>query len=115
MNGVTITAQMTLVELPDVDAIIVGSGSKIRQYAADPMFLSSLTLDPTRQIIGSQCSGALLLAKLGLLDDVPVCTDSSRSRGSLRPARTSSINRSSLPALSPQQADACLASTSRLG
>jgi transcriptional regulator GlxA family with amidase domain len=32
-------------------------------------------LDPTRQLIGSQCSGALLLAKLDLLRDVPVCTD----------------------------------------
>lgn len=43
--------------------------------AADPAFLASLRLDPARQIIGSQCSGALLLAKLGLLAAVPVCTD----------------------------------------
>ncbi len=32
-------------------------------------------LDPSRQLIASQCSGALVLAKLGLLDDVPACTD----------------------------------------
>ena len=75
MNGVTVQSQMTLAELPDADAVIVGSGSKTRQYAADPAFLASLRLDPTRQVIGSQCSGALLLAKLGLLDGVPVCTD----------------------------------------
>jgi transcriptional regulator GlxA family with amidase domain len=75
MNGVTVTAQMPLDELPAMDAVIVGSGMKTREYAADPAFLASLQLDPTRQVIGSQCSGALLLAKLGLLDGVPVCTD----------------------------------------
>jgi transcriptional regulator GlxA family with amidase domain len=75
MNGVTVTAQMTLDELPGADAVIVGSGMRTRSYATDPGFLASLRLDPTRQLIGSQCSGALLLAKLGLLDGVPVCTD----------------------------------------
>jgi transcriptional regulator GlxA family with amidase domain len=32
-------------------------------------------LDPARQLIGAQCSGALLLNKLGLVGDLPVCTD----------------------------------------
>jgi len=75
MNGLTVKAQMTLDELPAADAVIVGSGSRTREYASDPAFLASLRLDPTWQVIGSQCSGALLLARLGLLDDVPVCTD----------------------------------------
>jgi transcriptional regulator GlxA family with amidase domain len=38
--------------------------------------MGELALDPSRQIIGAQCSGALVLAKLGLLADVPACTDS---------------------------------------
>jgi transcriptional regulator GlxA family with amidase domain len=75
MNGVTVTAQMSLDDLPSADAVIVGSGMKTREYAADSAFLQGLRVDPSRQLIGSQCSGALLLAKLGLLDDVPVCTD----------------------------------------
>ncbi|MCU1593154.1 MAG: peptidase family protein [Frankiales bacterium] len=75
MNGVTVQSQMSLEDLPDADAVLVGSGSKTRQYATDAAFLASMQLDPTRQVIGSQCSGALLLAKLGLLDGVPVCTD----------------------------------------
>ena len=37
--------------------------------------MSRLRLDPTRQLIGSQCSGGLFLAKLGLLQTLPVCTD----------------------------------------
>jgi transcriptional regulator GlxA family with amidase domain len=75
MNGVTVTAQMEIAELPTCDAVLVGSGMRTREFAADPDFLASLDLDPDRQLIGSQCSGALLLAKLGLLNDVPVCTD----------------------------------------
>jgi len=38
--------------------------------------MSQLKLDPARQVIAAQCSGALVLAKLGLLGGVPACTDS---------------------------------------
>jgi transcriptional regulator GlxA family with amidase domain len=75
MNGVTVHAQMSLDELTTADAVIIGSGGKTREYAADSDFLATLRLDPTRQLIGSQCSGALLLKRLGLLEGVPVCTD----------------------------------------
>ena len=75
MNGVTVHAQMSLEELPLADAVIVGSGVKTRDYAADAEFLGRIALDPSRQLIGSQCSGALLLKRLGLLEGVPVCTD----------------------------------------
>ncbi len=75
MNGVTVRAQMPIDQLQTADAVVVGSGINTRRFAADPEFLASLHLDPSRQLIASQCSGALLLAKLGLLDRVPVCTD----------------------------------------
>jgi hypothetical protein len=32
-------------------------------------------LDPSRQLIAAQCSGALVLARLGLLNGIPACTD----------------------------------------
>jgi transcriptional regulator GlxA family with amidase domain len=32
-------------------------------------------LDPARQLVGAQCSGTLVLAKLGILGRVPACTD----------------------------------------
>lgn len=76
MNGLLVEAQCSLEEGCAADAVIVGSGNRTREYAADPAFLARLTLDPARQLIGSQCSGALLLARLGLLANLPVCTDS---------------------------------------
>jgi len=42
--------------------------------------LDRLQLDPTRQLVASQCSGALLVARLGLLGDAPACTDASTRR-----------------------------------
>lgn len=75
MAGVTIQRQKPLEFLAEADAVLIGSGIKTRDYAADPAFLSRLTLDPSRQLIGAQCSGTLLLAKLGLIGDLPACTD----------------------------------------
>ncbi len=75
MAGVTIQRQKPLHFLTEADAVLIGSGIKTRDYAADPAFLSQLKLDPVRQLIGAQCSGTLLLAKLGLIGALPACTD----------------------------------------
>jgi transcriptional regulator GlxA family with amidase domain len=75
MNGVVLHSSATLAELTDADAIIVGSGVRTREVVNDPSIMGALQLDPARQLIGAQCSGALVLAKLGLLRDVPACTD----------------------------------------
>lgn len=75
MNGVTITRQQPLDFAAKADAVIIGSGIKTREIAADPLMLGRIRLDPARQLIGAQCSGTLLLAKLGLIGDLPACTD----------------------------------------
>lgn len=75
MNGVTVQAQSRLEDAPTADAVIVGSGLLTREVVSDPAIMSVLQLDPTRQLIGAQCSGTLVLAKLGLLGTVPACTD----------------------------------------
>jgi putative intracellular protease/amidase len=75
MNGVTVHAQASLDDACDADAVIVGSGIKTRDIAADPALMARLKLDPARQLIAAQCSGTLLLAKLGLLGTIPACTD----------------------------------------
>jgi transcriptional regulator GlxA family with amidase domain len=75
MNGVAVRIDGTMEQLAEADAVIVGSGLRTRDFAADAGFLASLRLDPARQLVASQCSGALILAKLGLLEGLPVCTD----------------------------------------
>lgn len=75
MNGVVIESQATLREASEADAVIVGSGMQTREVVADPALMAQLQLDPSRQLLGAQCSGTLVLAKLGLLDGVPACTD----------------------------------------
>lgn len=75
MNGVTVHAQSNLGEVGSADAVIVGSGIKTREIVSDPAIMSALRLDPTRQLLGAQCSGALVLAKLGMLATIPACTD----------------------------------------
>lgn len=75
MNGVTVMAQSRLDEVAAADAVIVGSGIRTREVVADAALMQQLRLDPARQLIGAQCSGTLILAKLGLLAGVPACTD----------------------------------------
>lgn len=75
MNGVTIHAQSLLEEARTADAVLVGSGVRTREVVADTALMARLALDPARQLIGAQCSGTLVLAKLGLVGNVPACTD----------------------------------------
>jgi transcriptional regulator GlxA family with amidase domain len=59
--------------------VLFGSGIYTRAIAESKgrtgSLLDRLQLDPLRQTIGAQCSGSLLLARLGLLADMPACTD----------------------------------------
>lgn len=75
MNGVTIRAQSLLEDARCADAVVVGSGVKTREVVASPELMGRLSLDPQRQLIAAQCSGTLVLARLGLVEGVPACTD----------------------------------------
>ena len=75
MNGVVVEAQASLRDACQADAVIVGSGRKTRDVVADAGLMAQLQLDPSRQLLGAQCSGTLILAELGLLNGVPACTD----------------------------------------
>lgn len=76
MNGVVVHSQAPLSFAREANAVIVGSGVQTREIVRDEKLMGELRLDPSRQVIAAQCSGALVLAKLGLLAGVPACTDS---------------------------------------
>lgn len=75
MNGLVVEAQCSLQEAVQADAVIVGSGVLTRDVVADAALMAQLKLDPARQLLAAQCSGTLILAKLGLLEGVKACTD----------------------------------------
>jgi transcriptional regulator GlxA family with amidase domain len=76
MNGVEVRGQRPLDFVAEADVVLIGSGVKTRDVVADDRLVDALRLDPARQLVGSQCSGALVLARLGLVGgQVPACTD----------------------------------------
>ncbi|MFZ6779853.1 DJ-1/PfpI family protein [Undibacterium sp. Ji83W] len=75
MNGLLLESQISLHEANTADAVIIGSGMRTREVVADAALMAQLQLDPARQLLAAQCSGTLILARLGLLDSVPACTD----------------------------------------
>ena len=75
MNGVRVQGQQPLEFANEADAVLFGSGRFTQRIAEDAATMSRLKLNGERQLIGSQCSGALMLAKLGLLPTRQACTD----------------------------------------
>ncbi|MCD9877702.1 DJ-1/PfpI family protein [Streptomyces guryensis] len=75
MNGMEVTGQRPMEFVTEADVVLIGSGVKTRDVVADDRLASRLALDPARQLIGAQCSGALVLARLGLLHSMPACAD----------------------------------------
>ena len=67
MTGLTVPIHGPLDEANVADAVLFTSGKGTRTKIVDSEYLAQFKLDPERQLIGSICSGALLLGALGLL------------------------------------------------
>ena len=61
-------------EANDADAVLFVSGQGTRDRIADENWLSKFDLNAEKQLIGSICSGSLILAKLGLLKNKTATT-----------------------------------------
>ncbi|MDJ0942525.1 MAG: DJ-1/PfpI family protein [Kiloniellales bacterium] len=66
--GLEIEMQGAIDEAREADAVLHASGPATRSLAQDRNYLDRLSLDPARQLVASQCSGALVLAASGLLE-----------------------------------------------
>ena len=73
-TGLDVRMHGAVEETHDADVVLFASGRPTRALAASPEYLARFALDPGRQMIGSMCSGALLLAALGLLDGADATT-----------------------------------------
>jgi transcriptional regulator GlxA family with amidase domain len=84
--GIDLAMQGSIEEANDADLVFFASGSGTRALYKDAAYLSRFKLDPERQLICSMCSGALLLASLGLLEGItattyPTATEALRELG----------------------------------
>lgn len=109
MNGLTVDAHVDLSAIAGADAVVIGSGRKTREHALDQGLLDQLKLDPSRQLIASQCSGALLLAAKGFLTGSPACTDL-KTRPSLQAAGVEVLDQPFVAHGNVATAGGCLAS-----
>ena len=75
MNGVIVYTQQPFEFINQADAVLFGSGKLTRKVIQDEKLMSDLQLDPSRQLIGSQCSGAMIMKHLGFVENTPICTD----------------------------------------
>jgi transcriptional regulator GlxA family with amidase domain len=66
-TGLPIPTHGRLEDAADADVVLVSSGAGARLLATEPHEVHRLGLDESRQMIGSMCSGALVLAAAGLL------------------------------------------------
>lgn len=67
-TGIRTETHGRLEDAHDAGAVLFVSGAGARDRIKDAEWLSKLRLDPSRQLIGSICTGSLILAKLGLLE-----------------------------------------------
>ncbi len=68
LAGLVIPVHGLAEEANSSDVVLFASGPETRRKCIDKEYLQIFQLDPERQLIGSMCSGALILAGLGLLN-----------------------------------------------
>jgi len=64
----------TVDECKDADVVLFTSGQTTRRLIKDREYLNRFQLNPEKQIVASMCSGALMLAALGLLNGITATT-----------------------------------------
>jgi transcriptional regulator GlxA family with amidase domain len=74
-HGLLVTTHGNISEANDSDVVLFSSGRiGVINAIENKSFLETFSLNPQKQMIGSICSGAFILAKLGLLENVLATT-----------------------------------------
>jgi len=75
VNGLLVTANFTFADHPAIDILVISGGQGTKKILKDIAVLSWLeVIHKKASLVLSVCSGARLLATLGLLDNKPFCT-----------------------------------------
>lgn len=67
-TNIEVRTHGSIKEANESDAVLFVSGYGSRARIADQNWLGKFNLNPEKQLIGSICSGSLIMAKLGFLD-----------------------------------------------
>jgi transcriptional regulator GlxA family with amidase domain len=74
-HGLSVKTHGHISEANDADVVLFSSGKiGVKAALADAAFMDAFCLNPKKQLIGSICAGAFILAKLGLLNAGPATT-----------------------------------------
>jgi len=73
-NGLSVSTHGHVSESHTADVVFFTSGIETRKLIKDTEFLKSFSLNPSKQLIGSICSGALILGALGFLENMKATT-----------------------------------------
>jgi transcriptional regulator GlxA family with amidase domain len=73
-TGLTYEMHGSIDELNEFDGVIFGSGWGMKELIKDPTYLKKIRdgLDLSRQFVGTQCLGSVILGAAGFLDNRPV-------------------------------------------
>jgi len=83
-HGLRIPTHGRLEEASQADVVLFSSGKDgVPAAMSDPAFMGAFQLDPSRQLVGSICAGAFILARLGLLPHA-LATTHPEARAALR-------------------------------
>lgn len=83
-HGLVIPTHGRLEEANQADVVLFASGKEgVPTAMSDAAFMGAFQLDSSRQLIGSICAGAFILARLGLLPQ-PLATTHPEARAALR-------------------------------
>ena len=74
VTGIELKMHGTIADCEAADIVFFASGPGTRNLYQNDAYLQQFHLNPKRQIICSMCSGALILAGLGLLDGISATT-----------------------------------------
>jgi transcriptional regulator GlxA family with amidase domain len=91
------------------------SGSGTRKLIIDPSYLSLFQLNPNKQMIGSMCSGALLLAALGIIKPGDEATTYPTAKSELEKFGVSVVEKSFITKGHVATAAGCLAAQELVG
>lgn len=84
-NGLTVMAPFGFDDLPEVDVLIVSGGPGWKVQAQDPAALAFVRGMKEKCLLVSVCTGAMILAAAGLLENRPATTKSGCAAGETAP------------------------------